>query len=164
MYSFLVGHNNVVYLGSNVQQQQQQSNGPSTSCFKLSMTMQMFSLVNEKNEKKKKNSRRKSVYQYLKHWRLGRVFHGTQTTECNYVPSTSCLFVGKEKRANIAARRQAKIYPPWQLRQPQIVHCGCRNARAAAMHHKMLMDCGSCIAAATNLKVAAGIHEMHQQL
>ena len=39
------------------------------------------------------------------------------------------LKVGRDKRANIAALRQAKIYPPRQLRQPLIVHCSCRNAQ-----------------------------------
>ena len=74
--------------------------------------------------------------------------------------------MGRNRRANIAALRQAKIYPTQQLRQPLIMHCcsykfegSCRNARAAAMHE---IDHFSWIAAATFKFVAAAIHELPQ--
>ena len=68
--------------------------------------------------------------------------------------------MGRNKRANIAALRQAKIYPPQQASaaadRPQIVDCGelkcscsCRNPQAAAIHE---MDHFSWIAAARELR------------
>ena len=42
---------------------------------------------------------------------------------------STTFFGGRDKRAYIAVLRQAKIYTPRQLRQPLIMHCGCRNAR-----------------------------------
>ena len=50
-----------------------------------------------------------------------------------------------------------------KLQQPQqvlIMHCGCRNARATEMHE--MEHSISCIAAATNLMVAAAMHVLPQ--
>ena len=65
--------------------------------------------------------------------------------------------MGRDKRAYIAARRQAEFYPPQQAaaaadRALPLPQCTSRK------YVVQLVDCSSCIAAATNLKVAA-IHE-----
>ena len=56
------------------------------------------------------------------------------------------LKTGTDKRAYIAAPRQAKIYPPWQAAKAaihrQIVDCGCHNAQAAIQEVECSSDRG----------------------
>ena len=64
---------------------------------------------------------------------------------------------GRDIRAYIAALRQAKFYPLSELRQLQIVHCGCCNAQSAAAMHQLrkqqILHC-------CNRNARAAMHEM----
>ena len=83
-----------------------------------------------------------------------------------FTNTKTLLSWGRDKRAFIAALRQAKIYPPRQAAAAaihrQIVDCSFRNPRAAAIHN--LVDCSivsSWIVAAAFLlpNLTAAIHE-----
>ena len=75
-------------------------------------------------------------------------------------PTYTLLFVSKkgkfsggDKRAYIAALRQAKFYLPWQAAAAAACVFRCPSTQGAAVHEILsLMYCGSC-AAATYLQI-----------